>query len=96
MHTHVRGMSTQWGDVFFLARACFGEDRYVSWPHHPMAYVRGCIIHVHLQIYVVTKIRLYLCVVYVGMNVGKRPARLDLGIDVVEVFFDVVIVREVA
>ena len=23
----------------FLARARFGEDRYVSWPHHPMAYV---------------------------------------------------------
>ena len=57
------------------------------------------IIHVHLQIYVVTKIRLirYLCVVYVGMNVGvvKRPARLDLGIDLPEFTFDVVIVREV-
>ena len=38
--------------------ACFGEDRNVSWPRHPMAYVRGCIMHVHLQIYVVTKIRL--------------------------------------
>ena len=30
--------------------ACFGEDRNVSWRCHPMAYVRGCIIHVHLHI----------------------------------------------
>ena len=34
---------------------CFGEDRNVSWPRHPMAYVRGCIIRVDLQIYVVTR-----------------------------------------
>lgn len=63
-------------------------------------HVRGCIIHVHLQIYVVyiTKIKLirYLCVVYVGMNggVGKRPARLDLNLPMVP--SDAVIVREVA
>ena len=75
MHTHVRGMSTRWGERdavgpqedrkvhdkgkygkktyngqdgqvggaiikrIFFARACFGEDRYVSCSHHPMAYV---------------------------------------------------------
>ena len=79
--------------------ACFGEDKNVSWRRHPMAYVRGCIIHVHfLQIYVVTKIKLIrsLCDVYVGMDVGvvNRPARLYAVIDVVEESFDVVIVRE--